>query len=1077
MGLVQLKCPACGADKLEARTINGAPGYFCAHCGKEFYEEIGIREYEKLEAVIKSGLGSVVDEALLREKMEKYYNLRSLLWSKITAKYIDSAAIVGICRDILAIAQHDFLAEFFEVANSGTTEEIAQYISTINEKENSALVDLVLDFIIKSLEEPYVTPTAALLDRCGRIFSPEKKQEYLTRFEAEAAKVADGLYVTSVDRDVFLAYSGKDMPAVVDVLNFIESQGLSCFAAFRNLQHGRDAVANYDRALEDAINHCSIFVFVSSVNSRSFACDALKKEMTYIRNSEMSMLPTCRSYDQLPEKYRKLRIEYRIDNKPTPIAIEKTMRDFFVGLTYTENYDQLGIRLSECMEKIYNPTFDEEVAPPQPEQTSSSFNLADKDTLAQMLRMINEENKRAEEEAKRKAEEEAKRKAEEEAKRKAEEEAKRKAEEEAKRKAAEEAKRKAEEEAKRKAEEEAKRKAEAEVKRKAELEKNFTIEGTTLIKYIGDDSEVVIPNFITAIGEKAFYEYKNLTSVTIPESVTSIGDGAFSHCDSLVSVTIPDSVTSIGKGVFSYCSSLANVTMPDSVTSIGNSAFWNCSNLVSVTVDKGNKYYKDIDGNLYTKDGKTLLQYAIGKKDTEFTITDGVEIIGIDAFWNCSNLVSVTVDKNNKYYKDIDGNLYTKDGKTLLQYAIGKKDSTFTIPDGVEIIGHGAFWDCRSLMDVTIPDSVTSISYGAFRYCSKLTSVTIPDSVTSIGDEAFRDCKNLVIYLSPKANTSGFAENWNCGFEVVLRESEIDKNFTIENGVLKKLINTNITDIVIPSNVTSIGNEAFKKCDNLTSITIPNSVTSIGDHAFYHCDSLTNITIPSSVTSIGDSAFYHCDNLTSITIPSSVTSIGSTAFAHCKSLTSITIPSSVTSIGNVAFSSCNSLTSIIVDANNETYKSIDGNLYTKDGKTLIQYAIGKKDTSFIIPDGVTSIGSYAFYDCDSLTNITIPSSVTSIGWYAFYHCDNLTSITIPSSVTSIDGFAFAHCSSLTSITIPNSVTSIGKSAFEDCNKNLKIYLHQNVTHQFFEGNWHGGHTIETLKTPTIGGVLKKLFKK
>ena len=372
MALKQCVCPKCSAEKLEPRMINGESGYYCPYCGTEFSEVLGIEEYEKLEATIKSGLGSVIDEALLNERTNKYFNLRSMLWNKITADHADSEAIVAICRDILAIAQHDFLAEFFEIANSSSPAEVAKYISAIDEKKNAMLVDVVLDFIIKSLEEEYITPTALLLDRCGKIFSPEKKQEYLSRFEAEAERVADGLYVTSIERDVFLAYSGKDMPAVIETLKFIEAQGFSCFAAFRNLRHGRDAVANYEKALEDAINHCSIFVLVSSSNSRSFSCDALKREMTYIRNLEMSQHPEYRTYDQVPEKYRKLRIEYRIDNTPTPIAIEKTMKDFFLGLTYAENREQLGIRLSECMEKIYNPNLGIDTPTAQPEVAAST---------------------------------------------------------------------------------------------------------------------------------------------------------------------------------------------------------------------------------------------------------------------------------------------------------------------------------------------------------------------------------------------------------------------------------------------------------------------------------------------------------------------------------------------------------------------------------------------------------------------------------------------------------------------------------------------------------------------------------
>ena len=251
-----------------------------------------------------------------------------------------------------------------------------------------------------------------------------------------------------------------------------------------------------------------------------------------------------------------------------------------------------------------------------------------------------------------------------------------------------------------------------------------------------------------------------------------------------------------------------------------------------------------------------------------------------------------------------------------------------------------------------------------------------------------------------------------------------------------------LTSVVIGDSVTSIGNMAFYDCDSLTSIEIPNSLTSIGYGAFVFCDNLqyhiedglkylgnesnkyvylkganstdiTSVVINSNCKLIGNMAFYDCDSLTSIVIPDSVTSICDWAFAYCDSLTSIVIPNSVTSIGIGAFAACNSLTSITVDKNNPNYIDIYGNLYSKDGKTLMQYAVGKTATEFTISNNVTSIGDYAFSGCDSLTSIEIPNSLTSIGDWAFSYCDSLTSIVIPDSVTSIGYYAFENCDSLT----------------------------------------------------------------
>ena len=190
-------------------------------------------------------------------------------------------------------------------------------------------------------------------------------------------------------------------------------------------------------------------------------------------------------------------------------------------------------------------------------------------------------------------------------------------------------------------------------------------------------------------------------------------------------------------------------------------------------------------------------------------------------------------------------------------------------------------------------------------------------------------------------------------------------------------------------------------------------VTAIGKEAFYSCDALTSVIIPDGVTEIGEEAFSKCYKLASITLPDSVTEIGRGAFFFCSSLTSITLPEGVTTIGNYVFSSCIILDEIEVSPENPNYTSVDGVLFTKDMKTLIQYPEGKSNSEYTIPYGVTTIGDNAFFSCDFLTSVTIPDSVKTIGDRAFYLCTALRSITIPDSVVNIGEGTFSQCPNLT----------------------------------------------------------------
>ena len=377
---------------------------------------------------------------------------------------------------------------------------------------------------------------------------------------------------------------------------------------------------------------------------------------------------------------------------------------------------------------------------------------------------------------------------------------------------------------------------------------------------------------------------------------------------------------------------IAKVVIPTTVTRIGHLALCASLNFESIEVNPANPAFTAIDGVLYTKDTSTIVQYPIGRDNTSFEIPSHVNAIGNGAFTRASSLTSVSIPAG-----------VTSIGTDAFNGC--NKITEIRLPESLTAIGSRAFASCTALKTINVPVSVTTIGDGAFYYCESLTAINIPNGITTIGEDTFAYCDKLTSVVIPDTVTS-------IGINA----------FNYCDGLVS---------VHMSASVQSIGDYAFTNCKNLTSISLPGCLTYLGEWAFSWCESLKSANVPASVGVISNNLFYMCNSLEAIEIPEGITSIGEMAFYECYKLESIFIPESVTSIGEKAFARCLALENIRVSVNNDHYVSDTNNraLYTSDEKTLIQYAIGREDQTFTIAASIENISAGAFNGAEHLLGI------------------------------------------------------------------------------------------------------------
>ncbi|MBD5180511.1 MAG: leucine-rich repeat protein, partial [Bacteroidales bacterium] len=372
----------------------------------------------------------------------------------------------------------------------------------------------------------------------------------------------------------------------------------------------------------------------------------------------------------------------------------------------------------------------------------------------------------------------------------------------------------------------------------------------------------------------------------------------------------------------------------------------------------------------------------------QFTIPKNTKSIGSTTFLNCDNLSGFEIEEGNEYFTVENGILFNKDKSSVVKYPGGRKERTYTIPDGVSLIGENAFSTTKFLEEIYIPNSVSEFGYGAFEESEALAKIEIPNSVKKIGAYAFNRCSSL-------------------------------KNLTI------------------PSSVTEIGGNMLSANSSLESFTLEADVESFYE-SFWYCTNLRDVNITSSSIEKVSLNFNDAPALISMGLSNSISSL-ELDFLDCPQLETINLPSSLKTID---ISQGEGIKEYQIDSDNQYFATVEGVLFSKDLKDLILFP-RNYSKKFVMPSNVESIGNSAFSgnknikeirknpeDCKTEYALVVNDSLRRIGNWAFSSCENLQVAELPNTVTNIGVWTFSHTKNLDNISLPVCLEKLGYYSFE-----------------------------------------------